>query len=188
MLNYLSWILIQEILLLHKTLHSTSETHSWGPGWTRDVGKTETISLRVYSWFSPVDIVPEKAQPGEQPQMHLCVDYHACNSLLLPVVKPSSKAQGVLALVPLLKVIELYAMLNGSTVYSPLDCTSGYHDISLSPEVQKKCAFVTLISKFEFKKVPCGLAQGPIHFQQFINEVLKGFLFCFWISRLYPHI
>ena len=35
-------------------------------------------------------------------------------------------------------------------------------------------ASVTLYGKFEFKKVPFGLAQAPAHFHQLINEVLKG--------------
>ena len=45
-----------------------------------------------------------KRKPGEIPQKWLCVDYHALNSLLPPVVKAHSKTQVVLFLVPLLKV------------------------------------------------------------------------------------
>ena len=63
--------------------------------------------------------------------------------------------------------------------YSTLDCTSGCHHIALSPEVEKKSAFVTLIGKFKFKKVPFCLAQGPIYFQQFTNEALKFLSFTF---------
>ena len=65
-------------------------------------------------------------------------------------------------------------MLNGSIVYSSLGCTCGYHHIVLSPEVQKKSAFVMPIERFEFKKVPFGLVEVPVNFQQIINEVLKG--------------
>ena len=43
---------------------------------------------------------------------------------------------------------ELYAMPNGSTIYSSLDCTSGYHHIALSTEAQKKPAFVTPLGNF----------------------------------------
>ena len=42
----------------------------------------------------------------------------------------------IVSLVPLPKIDELYAMLNGSTVYYSLDCTLGYCDIALSLEVQ----------------------------------------------------
>ena len=58
-------------------------------------------------------------------------------------------------------------MLNGSTVYSSLHCTSGYHHVALSPEAQKKSAFYMPIGKF------------PTHFQQIINKVLQGLLFAF---------
>ena len=46
-------------------------------------------------------------------------------------------------------------------------------------EVQKKSAFITPIGKFEFKMVSLGLAQEPVHFQQLINEVLKGLEFAY---------
>ena len=56
------------------------------------------ISLSVSSWMSPIIIVPKKAQPGEQHQKHLCVDYCTLNSLLSPAVKAHSKSQSVLLL------------------------------------------------------------------------------------------
>ena len=70
-------------------------------------------------------------------------------------------------------------MLNGWTVYSLLDCTSGYLHIALSSEAEKKSAFMMPFGKFEFKKVPFGLAQAPTHFQQLRNEVPKGLPFAF---------
>ena len=48
-------------------------------------------------------------------------------------------------------------------LYSSLDCTSGYHLIALSPEEQKKFAFVTPFGRFDFQKVPFGLIQAPAH-------------------------
>ena len=62
-------------------------------------------------------------------------------------------------------------------MYSSLNCTSGYHYIGLSPEVQKKSAFVTPINKFDLMIGPFGLGQAPVHFKQLIIEVPKGFLF-----------
>ena len=63
-------------------------------------------------------------------------------------------------------------MINDSTVYLSLDLISGYHHIALSPKAQKNSAFVTPNGMFEFKKVPFGLAQAPIHFQQLINNLI----------------
>ena len=68
-------------------------------------------------------------------------------------------------------------MLNGSTVYSSLDCTSGNHCTALLPEAQWKCAFVMLFGKLYLKKVPYALVHALSHFQQLINEVLQGLLF-----------
>ena len=80
--------------------------------------------------------------------MCMCVYYHTLNSLLPHIVKAHSNAQGILSLVPLPMIDDLYAMLNGSTAYSSLYYTSGYHYFELFPKAQKKSAFTTLISKF----------------------------------------
>ena len=47
---------------------------------------------------------------------------------------------------------EIYAVLNGSTVYSLLDCILGYHHIAISSEVKMKFTFGAPFGKFEFKK------------------------------------
>ena len=102
------------------------------------------------------------------------------NSLLPPVVKTHSKATGIFSLVPLPKIDQLYAVLNGSAVHSSLDCISGYHNVLLlSPEAEKKSAFATPIRNFEFTKVPLSLAKEHVHIQQLINEVIEGLLFAF---------
>ena len=57
----------------------------------------------VFLWLSPIFVVPKKSQLGEQPQKHIYVNYHALNSLLLPIVKIHSKAQSILFSVALPK-------------------------------------------------------------------------------------
>ena len=77
-------------------------------------------------------------------------------------------------------------MLNGFTIYTLLDCTWGYHHISLSPESQKKSDFVTLLSLnsrkyFWSRLVPCAFPT--------INKWSpEGPSFCFRISRWHPHL
>ena len=56
-------------------------------------------------------IVPKRMALGEPPKKRLCVDYRVINSLLPKVNKAHSKAKGVLTLVPLPKIDEIYAML-----------------------------------------------------------------------------
>ena len=141
--------------------------------------KAGIITRSVSPWASPIVVVPKRSNPGEPPERQLCVDYRVLNSLLPCIKKAHSNSKGVLTLVPLPKIDELYATLLGSSVYSSLDCTSGYHHIALSEDARKKSAFVTPFGKFEYVKTPFGLAQAPAYFQALVNEVLKGFDFCF---------
>ena len=105
-----------------------------------------------------------------------CVDHWALNSLLPLVVKVSAKVQGILYLVPLIKIGVLYAMSQGPKGFH---FWAAYQVIILDSQVNPppKLAFITSIGKIEFKKVLFILAQAPIHFQQFTNEVLNGLEF-----------
>ena len=93
-------------------------------------------------WASPIVIVPKKTAPGEPPRRRMCVDYRMLNQLLPKVGKAHSKAKGVLTLVPLPRIDEIYAKLEGSTIYSTFDMRSGYYHLELSSESQPKSAFV----------------------------------------------
>ena len=124
-------------------------------------------------------IVPKRTAPGEPLKRRLCIDYRALNCLLPPVKKAHSKAKGVLTLVPLPKIDEIYAHLQGSGVYSTLNMRSGYHYLVLSKESRPKSTFVRPLGKWEFKRCPFGLAQAPAYFQRLINKVLAPFDFAF---------
>ena len=96
-----------------------------------------------------------------------------------PVKKAFSKAKGILTLVPLPKIDEIYARLKGSNIYSTFDMRSGYYDMVLSEKPRPKSAFVSSFGKWEFKRCPFGLAQAPAYFQRLVNEVLSGLTFAF---------
>ena len=93
--------------------------------------------------------------------------------------KAFSEAKGVLTLVPLPKIDEIYARLKGSKIYSTFDMRNGYYHMILSEESRPKTAFVSSYGKWEFKRCPFGLAQAPAYFQRLVNEVLSGFTFAF---------
>ena len=78
--------------------------------------------------------------------------------------------KGVLTLVPLPKIDEIYARLKGSKVYSGFDAQSGYHHMRLSAKARPKSAFITPTDKYE---------QAPAYFQRLINKVLMGLDFAF---------
>ena len=61
--------------------------------------------------------------------------------------------------------------------YTTLDLRSGYHHIALDKDSIKKTAFVAPFAKYEYLKVPFGLAQAPAFFQNFMNKVLNGLKF-----------
>ena len=93
--------------------------------------------------------------------------------------KAFSKAKGILTLVPLPKIDEIYARLKGSNIYSMFDMRSGYYHMVLSEKSRPKSAFVSSFGKWEFKRCPFGLAQAPAYFQRLVNEVLLGLTFTF---------
>ena len=133
----------------------------------------------VSPWASPIVVVPKRTAPGEPPKRKLCVDYRAINSLLPPVKKAFSKAKGILTLVPLPKIDEIYAHIKDFKIYSTFDMRSGYYHMVLSEKSRPKSAFVSAYGKWEFKRCPFGLAQVPAYFQRLVNKVLSGFTFAF---------
>ena len=140
------------------------------------------IAKSISPWASPIVIVPKKTAPGEPPRRRMCVDYRMLNQLLPKVEKAHSKAKGILTLVPLPKIDEIYAKLEGSTIYSTFDMRSGYYHLELNPESQPKSAFVVggpKGGKWEFKRCPFGLTQAPAYFQMLVNKVLEGLDFTF---------
>ena len=141
--------------------------------------KAGVIVRSVSPWASPIVVRPKRTAPGEPPKQRLCVDYRALNSLLPPVKKAFSKAKGILTLVPLPKIDEIYARLKGSNIYSTFDMRSGYYHMVLSEKSRPKSAFVSSFGKWEFKRCPFGLAQVPAYFQRLVNEVLLGLTFTF---------
>ena len=155
--------------------------------WVQD--KIETleragvITKSVSPWASPIVIVPKKTSPGELPHRRMCVDYRMLNSLLPKVEKVHTKAKGVLTLVPIPKIDEIYAKLEGSMVYSTFDMINGYYHLELTPESQPKSAFVVgggpKGGKWEFKRFPFGLTQVSAYFQTLVNQVLEGINFAF---------
>ena len=120
-------------------------------------------------------VVPKSSAPKEPTKWRLCVDNRAVNSLLPPVKKAFSKAKGVLSLITIPKLDEIYARLKGLGIYSTFDMRSGYYHMALSKRARPK-TFVSADGKWEFRRCPFGLAQAPAYFQRLVNDSAFSYL------------
>ena len=75
------------------------------------------------------------------------------------------------------KVEDIFSKLNGATYFTTLDLRAGYHHIPLDKPSIPKTAFNSPFGKFEYMKVPFGLAQAPAYFQELMTCILKDFNF-----------
>ena len=104
----------------------------------------------------------------------MCIDYRRINKLQ-PEVTKADGGKECISLIPLPKIDELYAKLKGYKVFSSLDLRSEYYHIGLTESAKPKSVFVlSSLGKYQFNRVPFGLAQAPVYFQKLINDILKG--------------
>ena len=78
---------------------------------------------------------------------------------------------------PMPKVEDIFSQLNGATYFTTLDLRAGYHHIPLDKSSIPKTAFNSPFGKYEYVKVPFGLAQAPVYFQELMTGILKDFPF-----------
>ena len=75
------------------------------------------------------------------------------------------------------KVEDIFSKLNGVTYFTMLDLRGGYHHILLDKPSILKTAFNSHFGKYEYVKVPFGLAQEPAYIQELMAGILKDFNF-----------
>ena len=105
------------------------------------------------SWSAPI-IVVLKGDGGK----HLIIDYRALNKVTRKFVRPMPKVE------------DIFSQLNG-------DLRARYHHIGLTMDSIPKTAFTSPFGKYEYVKVPFGLAQAPAYFQELMTGVLKDLPF-----------
>jgi hypothetical protein len=99
-------------------------------------------------WVSPIVVVPTKT--GE---IRLCVDMREANK----AVKREKRLKPTLD--------ELIPDLNGATVFSTLDLTSGYHQLELEPESRYITTFSTHVGLRRYKRLMFGINAASEIFQ-----------------------
>ena len=71
----------------------------------------------------------------------------------------------------------IFSKLNSAKYFSTLELQAGYHHIPLYDVSIPKTAFMSPFRKYEYLKVPLGLAQAPANFQELMNKILKDLPF-----------
>ena len=66
-----------------------------------------------------------------------------------------------------------FSKLNGSKYFSTLYLHTRYHELPLDEDSILKTAFTSPFRKYEYLKVPFGLAQAQVYFQELMNKALK---------------
>ena len=112
------------------------------------------------SWSVPIIVVP-KGDGGK----HLVIDYRALNKVTRKFTWPMPKVE------------DIFSNLNGTTYFRALDLQAGYQHILLDKPSILKMAFNSPFGKYEYVKVPFGLAQTPAYFQELMTGILKNFSF-----------
>ena len=112
------------------------------------------------SWSAPI-IVVLKGDGGK----HLVIDYRALNKVTWKFTCPMPKVE------------DIFSKLNGATYFTTLGLQAGYHHIPLDKPSILKMAFNSPFRKYEYVKVPFGLAQTPAYFQELMTGILKDFSF-----------
>ena len=112
------------------------------------------------SWSASIIMVP-KGDGGK----HLVIYYRAFNKVMRKFIWPMPKVE------------DIFSQLNGVKYFSTLDLRAGYHHIRLTTDSIPKTAFTSPFGKYEYIKVPFGLAQAPTYFQELMTGVLKDLPF-----------
>jgi hypothetical protein len=122
--------------------------------------KDGILEVSQSPYGAPVLFVPKPNGRG----LRLCVDYRALNSI---TVKNRCT-------IP--RIDNLLDAVAGSSYFTSLDLTSGYHQILISEEDRPKTAFRTPFGHFQFKVLIEGLTNAPATFQTAMNSILYPYI------------
>ena len=107
------------------------------------------------AWASPVVLVPKP-----DGSLRFCVDYRRLNAV---TIRDSY---------PLPRMDECIDSLGDATLFTTLDCNSGYWQIPVSKKDQDKTTFVCHAGMYRYKRMPFGLTNAPATFQRTLDILL----------------
>ena len=128
-------------------------------------------------WVSPVVVTPKK-----NGKWRVCVDYKPLNA--------ATKRDHF----PLPFQDEILNEVAGHECYTICDGYSGYFQIRIADEDQRKTTFITPWGCFAYRVMPFGLTNAPATFQRFVTHVFQPYFgksirvfiddFCIYSSRI----
>jgi len=155
----------------------------------KEVVKNEFIKLLdngiIYpisnsKWVSPTQIVPKKSRvtviTNKKNELiptrtiigwRMCIDYRKLNSI-------TRKDH-----FPLPFIAQILERVVGHEFYCFLDGYSGYNQIEIALEDQKKTTFTCLFGTFAYQMMPFGLCNAPATFQRCILSIFSDMVECF---------
>ncbi|KAK3743590.1 hypothetical protein QZH41_010231, partial [Actinostola sp. cb2023] len=108
-------------------------------------------------WVSPIVVVPKSS--GE---VRICFDMREAN-------KTVEREKHLMPTID-----DLVADLNGATVFSKLDLSSGYQQLELDPESRHITTFSTHVGLRRYKRLMFGINAASEIFQNAIEQILPG--------------
>nr|GFB28274.1 putative reverse transcriptase domain-containing protein [Tanacetum cinerariifolium] len=110
-------------------------------------------------WGAPILFVKKK-----DGSFRMCIDYRELNKLTMK------------NRYPLPRIDDLFDQLQGSSIYSKIDLSSGYHQLRVRESDIPKTAFKTCYGHYEFQVMYFGLTNAPAIFMDLMNRVCKPYL------------
>lgn len=132
------------------------------PGVQDEVCRMEELGVirkveHATEWCAPMVVVKKK-----DGKLRICVDYTELNKQIIRerVIMPT--------------VEESLSRISGASVFSKLDANAGYWQAPLSSESSELTTFITPLGRYQFLRLPFGIATAPEFFQREMLHILEG--------------
>jgi hypothetical protein len=109
------------------------------------------------AWCAGIFVVPKRS--GD---IRLCVDLSRLNEAVL-------REQHTLP-----DIGQMLASMTGATIFSKLDCNSGFHQVPLDTESALLTTFTTPFGRYCYTRLPFEISSASDHFQKRMSRILKG--------------
>ena len=110
------------------------------------------------AWASPVVLVSKKDE-----KLRFCFDYWRLNAVTIRDSYPFPRMD------------DYIDSLGEATVFSTLECNSGYWQIPVAEEDREKTAFVCHAGLYQYLRMRFGLTNAPATFQRTLDIILSPF-------------